>query len=255
MICYKGVMIALCSVWCLMVPEITAAQGNFYLTATGGLSLGFVKNYGVGFTLPGYKGESSIGTGYKAEAGVGYTLRNKPLNVEFSLGTYNMTNPTNPQLIGLKLKKLSFTHRFYSAALQGGYRLNSSKKRYTIEGIAGLSYLFNRPMETFSGEWLSPGPSAWYFPEDLYDARYNARETITRQHVLLVGAGLRLTYKVAKNLNLRGQLSYERSFSTMRSVLYSSERRYNTNQDLDYQVLSVFSGDALGLKIGLSYSL
>ncbi len=255
----KSLFFTLCGALALFVPKITFAQGNFYLTVNGGATLGFVKNYGVNFTYQNRKSETQIGIGSQTDVGIGYTSRKYPFAAELSLGTYEMSNPTDPSLIGLKLniKDFTFQHRFYKASLRIGYNMPiaSRNKKFKLQLIGGTSFLLNQPTSYYTGTWQYPDFSLWNQSDDLISARYNINEALNRQWLFLFNGGFRMSYAITPRLSGNAHLYYEGSFTTMRSILYSSERRYGHNPDEDYQVLSVYSGSAIGLNIGVHYLL
>ncbi len=244
--------------WLLAASLSASAQSKYYLTAGGGFSLGFIYNHGVGITSNTHKGDPAIGKGFQSELGIGKTFRGQRYSVEAGFGTYDMSNPTDPFLLGLNLGKRPFTYelKFYSGALRVAYRIDAPRKKCYVELVLGSTFLFNRPATTYADNtWVYPDFSVWYNSEDLQSARYKAQESYNTQWALLFNGGLRLNYPVTRKVQFTALLYYEQAFTTIRSVLYSSERQYYNNPDLNYQVLSVFSGDAIGLKLGVKYDL
>lgn len=250
-------LIFLC-VYCLSVLPTNSSAQNFYYGMNAGVSLGFTHNHGVGITTTKHKSDPSIGLGYQSEIIVGKNFNKSPLSVELGIGIYDMSATMNPYILGSRLGKKEFTfhNKFLSAGLRVGYKLQSPYRKISVELIGGSTFIFNRVSINNDDSWQYPETSEWYNSDAIVLARYKSDESYNTTYAFLFHGGFRLNYHLSSRLDIRGMLYYEQAFTTIRAVLYTSEITPPFNQPMyTKQVLSVFSGDAFGLKIGVKYSL
>lgn len=244
--------------FCLSVLPINSSAQNFYYGMNVGVSLGFTHNHGVGITSTKHKSDPSIGLGYQSELLVGKSFSKSPISVELGIGTYDMSATMNPYILRSRLGKKEFTfhNKFLSAGLKLGYKLQLPYRKISVELVAGSNFIFNRVSINNDDSWQYPETSEWYNSDGIVLARYKSEESYNTTYAFLFHGGFRLNYQLSGRLHILGMFFYEKAFTSIRSVLYTSEITYPFSQPLiTTQMLSVFSGDALGLKIGVRYSL